>query len=312
MRTNTIVTALAVGWICANACGKRIVCIDPMPPGGDSFLAGKEGYHRQNAEPGDVIDISGNLAACINMVVEGDTLVIVAHGAMNGGGFFWQGQLYTGFVGGADQGSNPYPVPGYMAVKDLTIDLCICWSARDPDGPGGSVPLTTAAERALTITGLPPTPAAGFTDTATSGSRPCLFHPENDQDALDAAAQCLIDTANQWAVCPPANRPGEPNNQRAKAIAILMNCKGAEGVTIPAVKYDEPTNTQLQGPTPPFVVLGCACQTLPGCGFTLVTVQFETAAPIPTVGQWGMIVLSILLAIAATIAVATGRRPSTA
>ena len=270
MRRKDVLTVLASGTFLAAtasvASAKKVICVDGC---NTPYVNNHEGWARDQMVAGDVIQVGGSLADCLAMLANGDQLIIIAHGSGVGTGFTWGGMTYTGFGNGANQGTNPYPVPaGFGMLMNITVDFCSCWSDRDPDGPtGNDRSLTDKIEDALGAGAN----ANGFNDLATA--RVNYTVQGGTQARVDAALMCL-ENDTSWMSNPPANRPNtggmaQPPNQKSAAEAIVDACPGAGGannVTVTSMTYKAPTN-EVAAPAGGGVG-GCECPNSPPfCGF---------------------------------------------
>ena len=216
-----------------------------------------------------------------------------------GEAFTWGGVNYTGLGGGANQGTNPHPVPAnFGSLMNVTVQFCTCWSARDPDGGGADRSLSDKIVDALNRRANSGNSASGFIGTADAGATANLDAP--NQVALDAAGACL-DADRSWANHLPANRPGADPNQQTAAQAIVDACAHAADTTV-TIKYSAPVDGGAAAGSGAAFQLGCVCPTTPpGCG--LASFFIGGPAVIPTVTQWGLIVMGLLLLTAGTIVI---------
>ena len=115
---------------------KIVVCVSSDAP-----VTEPEGFARKMASSLSLsVDIypGVNLSDCLDHVVDGDFLLIVAHGLP--GVFQWNGQIYDGFDGDQyQQGQNKITLPNnFNQLQGVQIFLSICDSATDPDGNGSN------------------------------------------------------------------------------------------------------------------------------------------------------------------------------
>lgn len=301
--------AVAVLVLAGTAYGKKVICVDGC---NSAFVNNHEGYERAlGLAATDVIQVGGSLTDCLAMLVNGDTLVIIAHGTGTGTCFVWDGMEYTGFGAGAGQ----LPVPdGFAALRNITFRFCTCWSARDPDGGGADTSLVDKLTGAMGGAGRGHVPG-GFNDLARA--RVCFLVRGGTAEQRAAAIACL-EANGDWMNNPPANRPGtggkgQPANQQTAAQMAVDNCEGAGGagnirVTIPnrvpaegtPGGYKQPVNT-VEPPAPGDGAVGCSCTQLPGCGWGEQESVF--VGDIPTVPEWGLIAMTLLAAAGGTVVI---------
>ena len=212
-----------------DASAKKVICVDGA---GDGYLNNHEGWERQNMQPGDIIQVGGNLTDCMAQLMDGDELVIIAHGNNRGTGFKWGGMIYTGF--GAGPGKMPVP-PNFAGLDGVTVHFCSCWSKRDPDGTGTDTPLTEKIKDAMGGTG---NTADGFQNLAEAGvcaSFTCI--PGVKKSEVEKAEKALENS--NWADNPPANRPGANPNQQTAAQAAVDAAIGPGKCTV-TITYKPP------------------------------------------------------------------------
>ncbi|MBL7941519.1 MAG: hypothetical protein JNM00_02075 [Flavobacteriales bacterium] len=238
-----------------DASARKVICIDDNGNANDGFLNGHEGWERQNAKPGDVIQKGGSLTDCINQLQNGDTLVIVAHGYGSGQGFQWGGEDYEGF--GDDEGEMPLP-PGFNKTG-IHIKFCSCWSARDPDGPGADNPDTSLLDKLKSAMGGGAT-GEGFTDL--SESQICWKWSGGTAAQCNAVGDSLKKDSN-WLKYPPHNRPGPPPQTDQSCAQAIANAIAA-GVTV-TISYKQPKNVTSAVAPAGGIIVGCAT-CAEGCG----------------------------------------------
>lgn len=286
-----VVAALLVVLVNAQAWAKKVICIDGAAGNKSVFLNNHEGYERALGLGGaDVIQIGGNLTDCLAQLVNGDELVIIAHGAP--GSFQWGGQQFTGFGNGVGQ----MPVPaGFNNLMNLTVRLCSCHSTAVPQGG-----MSLAQKLAVALGG------AGNNNTITGFagvSQAHVVYQVNGPAGKVAAATNNLTNNQAWMESAPANRPntggqGQPANQQTAAQAQLDARFGANvfTVTIPnavgvvgvSAGYPAPVDAGgLAGGDGPYCD-DCACA-------EAFAVYGGEVAAIPTVGEWALIILSLLL-----------------
>jgi len=278
-------------FLSAGLYAKKVICVDGCNSG---FVNNHEGYERSQMAVGDVIQVGGNLTTCLNMLMNGDELIIIAHGTGTGTGFIWGGITYTGFGGGAGQ----YPVPaGFGTLMNITVKFCSCWSARDPDGGGADSSLVDKIVAALGAGSA----GSGFNDLATS--RVCYTITGGTAVQRQAGIAALkANTA--WMNNPPTNRPGPPAvTQQTAAQAIVGALPG--GLTVMVTAYKEPVN-MVAPPPAGNGANGCDCTGGEGCGLGTQD-GIETEA-IPTLSQWGLIILFLLLLTIGSVSIIRQKR----
>ena len=299
--------------------GKKVICIDDFddPKRDDDlrFLTCHEGFLiASGITEEDKVHFGENLLDCLDDVEDGDTLIIVAHGAPEGAGFWWRNQYYTGFGAGKGQGDSPHPVPEDFAELDnVKVEFCTCWSDRDPDGPKmPDRPLTEKIVDAMGGASRGHT-RTGYQDIAWSDVCVAIcYSGGNDNEHMTArqlVRDCLTNDTS-WREKPPSNRKdtggeNEPPNQQSAAQAIVDACEGVpESVTVTVLipnavvegeqahGYKKPVNRPEQA-TPD----GCDCQcgTAPGCGCSDFELDFILVTGVPAADTSAIIVLAIVL-----------------
>ncbi|MBS1519134.1 MAG: hypothetical protein JSS91_13695 [Bacteroidetes bacterium] len=254
-----------------NSTARKVICID-QDPNDNGFLSNHEGWERQNLKPGDIIMVGGPLDSCLKKVMNGDTLIIIAHGWGMGRGFKWGGTFYRGF--GTGDSLHPVP-PGFNNLMNVHVKFCSCWSNRDPDGTGPDKPLTEKIKEKMG----PPTngnTAEGYTNRALAGV--CVQYNYYSDVTDTATINNFIRNGNsKWKKCPPVNRvPPSPQNQLTCLQTLLDSVKGGAGkVTATGLTYKMPYNE----PGSVLDSCNCNCNSDDFCGcasFEILSTPFCT------------------------------------
>lgn len=268
---------------------KHVYCIDHDPADEDGFLTSAEGWIRANADASDVISLDGSLTDCLAMVEDGDQLTIVAHAADGGEGFEWGGTKYYGF-GGTDM---PVP-PNFNKLQAVSVHFVSCWS-DDPE------PLEdNLLQKILEAMGGPTNENTGRGYAETVKCRPTVVCGTNAPmtDAEFATWDSLINVAlhddESWVDYPPPNRsdPAPIPNQLTKAREIL---EAADIINPKPMSYRIEYSAPYE--VPEFAEGGEAAVFEVYCEVAEPDVICENiaAGSIPTLSEWGFIMLVILL-----------------
>lgn len=279
----------------SNILAKKVICVDGC---NTRYVNNHEGYERANMAQGDVIQVGGNLTTCLANLANGDELIIISHGVGDGEAFRWGGANYQGF----GTGPNPMPVPnGFNQLMNINVKFCTCWSTNDHDGAAG--PDSTLLSKLLGALGGTARghTGSGFKDFAAS--KACVV-VTGGTAAQRIAARARLNTTKTWRDNPPINRPGPPNpNQQSEAQDLIDAFFPNAGLTVTIPGYKEPFNTAVVPAPNDGGASGCACLTGEGCGFGPV----EFAGPIPTMSQWGVIFLALIILCLGGIALQSAR-----
>lgn len=218
---------------------RKVVCIDSASYTFNSFSANHEGWERQNARPGDIIEVAGNLDSCLKKLMNGDTLVMITHG--NPGQFTWGGDWYDG-IGNDTSAINPYPVhAGFDTLKNVFAKMCMCYSDSAADATGSMVDKMKKAMGG-TANG---NGAGGFKHQAWASN--CYFYSGGDTTQRGIVKAVLAKTYDRWATKPPPNRvPPTTPNQKTEAQRLIDSAiGGSRVVTLDSIKYKQPKDTTV-------------------------------------------------------------------
>ena len=283
---------------------RRVVCISA---GNDGFLSGCEGYYRglpAKSEP-NVVQVGGDLAACMAQARKGDQLIVVAHGAP--GQFTWDRSKALGsdttYFGYGDGTNNTFPVPPNLrGTNSVRCSLVSCHSNEDPAGEEISV--VQSLRDVMNGGGGQNNVVSGYDRRVESDIRWGVkgFRRVTQRDS----AELNLDVNRAWMDNPPTNRPGAPPpDTHSEAAAAQLNGKPeyqGKDLTV-NINYghpveEDPGNFAQQG-------IGPFCEGVHG-----VPGGVDGDVPVPAVSAPVIAALSTLLAGGAAVALRRRRAPA--
>lgn len=271
MRTFRFLLIVVFVCISVSSFGRKVVCIDGDNSG---YCNNREGWENNNKRPGDVIVVGGNLTDCMNMVNDGDTLIIVCHGkrdTVNGNtGFCWGGNVYWEF--GDDSLQMPVPEK-FDSIQNVFVEFAACYSDSIYSGDTTSVLDRLLEKMGTALTGGGNS-GKGYTHEAESGSIIC-FTAKNK--GVRNQAKALLETEanyNYIADNPPPNRvPPVVPNQKTAAQHLLDSLLGPGKVTVDSIKFTPPTHHI------PAIPSSCDCHPTHGCGYAPMVIDGVSIKP---------------------------------
>jgi hypothetical protein len=205
----TWVLLILLSLLSLSLAAKKVVCIAPdVPPPADAdpndnvSINIAEGYQRSISDSTAHIQKCTNLAdlkACMNQLVNGDSLVIIAHGIKGEKGFYW-GEATIKNTAQLD------PNPAWLNLTGIHVHVAMCYSTKNhSDG-------NTLNDIIKPMFGQN-TGYKGYEEIIWSSA--CLkitctdpLLNESQRDAIALLAYMLLEKGQfNWMLYPPPNRP---------------------------------------------------------------------------------------------------------
>jgi hypothetical protein len=279
---------------------KLVICIDHDPAAEDGFLASAEGWARTLATvPPDVICLNGNIEDCLANLEDGDSLILIAHGLADedgtdqGSEFRWGGNDYRGF--GTGPGEAPVP-EGFSDLENVWYRIVSCWSANDPDGEGGTD--ESMVDKLGDAMGGPTHEHTGSGYVGVCATRPFVRYnipagmSAEEQAAWEAAIAACLDADTTWMNAPPTNRSTPPPvpNQLTAAQAIIDACGIVPHPVLTGIDYSTPPTDERTFADRGTVIITSNPEYCEQVYWTLIG-----TGNIPTLSEWAMIVMAVML-----------------
>jgi hypothetical protein len=285
---------------------KLVICIDHDPAAEDGYLTSAEGYARTLATvPPDVICLDGKIEDCLANLVDGDSLILIAHGLTasdgtnQGRAFKWGGHEYTGF--GTGTGQAPIPA-GFANLDNIWFRIISCWSANDPDGEGEGNPDVSMVDKLRDAMGGTGQGHSGHGYVGTARARAsCTYQIPTGLTgealtAWKARIKACLEADPSWSDAPPTNRSDPPPvpNQRTAAQAVIVACEIDPPPVLGPMEYSPPTDSGKRSDElfadRGFVILLTDPEYCEETEWTFVGIS-----SIPTLSEWAMIVMAVML-----------------